>query len=55
LERLEGVKKVRTRFEGREVSVVYDPTRVTVEKLIATIERLGYQARVVTSGEERGK
>lgn len=46
------MKEVRTSFERREVVVTYDPTRVTVEKLIATIERLGYQARVATSGEK---
>jgi len=50
LERLEGVKQVSTSFEKREAYVKYDPQRTTVEKLVATIERLGYKARVAAEG-----
>jgi copper chaperone CopZ len=55
LERRDGVKKVGTNFERREAFVEYDPKLVTEEKLIMTIERLGYKARVATPSEEGGK
>jgi len=55
LERLEGVKKVETNFERRQAFVEYDPKVVTEEKLIMTIERLGYKARVATPSEGEGK
>ncbi len=44
LEGLEGVKKVEASFENKTVRVIYDPQKVTVERLIATIEDLGYRA-----------
>ena len=50
MERLEGVKQVRTSFEKRETYIEYDPKLATVEKLVATIERLGYKARVAAEG-----
>jgi copper chaperone CopZ len=55
LERLDGVKKVETNFERRQAFVEYDPKVVTVDKLIMTIERLGYKARLATPSEGGGK
>jgi copper chaperone CopZ len=55
LERLDGVRRVGTNFERREAFVEYDPKLVTVEKLITTIERLGYKARLATPSEGEGK
>jgi len=49
------VKKVDTNFERRQAFVEYDPKVVTEEKLIMTIERLGYKARVATPSEGEGK
>ncbi|MGH7424931.1 MAG: heavy-metal-associated domain-containing protein [Candidatus Methylomirabilales bacterium] len=55
MERLDDVKRVGTNFERRETSVEYDRKLVTVEKLITTIEHLGYKARVATPNEGGGK
>ncbi len=40
------MSEVRAEFEKRTVKVVYDPDRVTIEKMIATIVDLGYRAEL---------
>ncbi|MFQ5656832.1 MAG: cation transporter [Candidatus Methylomirabilales bacterium] len=46
MEGLDGVSRVEATFEKRRVVVTYDPDQVTIEKMIATIIDLGYQAQV---------
>ena len=44
LERLEGVKEAAVSFEKKEARVRFDPTRVTVDRLVETVNGLGFQA-----------
>jgi copper chaperone CopZ len=48
LERLPGVKRADVRLETEEARVVYDDRRQTPEKLAAAIDRLGFQASILT-------
>jgi copper chaperone CopZ len=48
LERLPGVKRADVRLETEEARVVYDDTKQTPEKLAAAIDRLGFQASILT-------
>lgn len=45
LEDVPGVAEARTSFARAETAVAYDPARVSLETLIATIARSGYAAR----------
>ncbi|MCH7646449.1 MAG: heavy-metal-associated domain-containing protein [Nitrospinae bacterium] len=45
LERLDGVKQVTVTFDPPEAVVEYDPERVTPEKMIASIEQVGFRAK----------
>lgn len=48
LERLPGVKRAKVSRQTEEARVVYDDARQTPEKLAAAIDRLGFQARVLS-------
>lgn len=48
LTRLPGVSKADVSYEKRRALVTYDPGAVTVEKMIAAIQTLGYKATVVS-------
>ncbi len=48
LEDLEGVKKAQTNYAKGECVVEFDPSRVTQEKLLKTIEKEGYKATLWT-------
>ena len=48
MERLPGVKRAHVRLETEEARVVYDDAKQTPEKLAAAIDRLGFQARVLS-------
>ena len=47
LTRLPGVAKADVSYEKGTAVVTYDPTKVTVEQMIAAIKTLGYTATVV--------
>src|SRR5262245_61050146 len=51
LKKLEGVEAVKTDHDRGGVVVTYDDTKVTPERLIERIEKLGYSATVKTAGE----
>ncbi|MGN0190930.1 MAG: heavy-metal-associated domain-containing protein [Candidatus Cryptobacteroides sp.] len=42
-----GVKDLKVDLEKREITVKYDSSRTSVEKLAAAIEKLGYKVEVV--------
>lgn len=44
LKRVDGVTKAQVSFEDRVATVSYDPTKATSEKIIETIEKMGYKA-----------
>ncbi len=48
MERLPGVKRADVRLETEEARVVYDDAKQTPEKLAAAIDRLGFQASMLT-------
>ena len=45
LEDLEGVKSVKTSFAKEECEVAFDEEKLTTEKIIETIQKIGYKAR----------
>lgn len=49
LQRLAGVRKVDVSYDKHLATIVYDPTRVTVEQMIAAVKKLGYTATVHTA------
>jgi copper chaperone CopZ len=48
LERLPGVKRADVRLETEEARVVFDDAKQTPEKLAAAIDRLGFQASMLS-------
>jgi copper chaperone CopZ len=46
LKKLDGVESVKTESEKGEAVVVYDDTKVTPERMVEAVGRLGYQATV---------
>lgn len=52
LQRTDGVLDESTNFETERASVTFDPSRVSQEKIISQIEKLGYTATPVAEGEE---
>ena len=48
MERLPGVKRAVVSREKEEARVEYDNGKITAEKLVAAIDRLGFQASVLT-------
>ena len=46
VKKLAGVESVEASYEQGTARVVYDPAKVTPEKIIAAIEELGYRAKV---------
>ncbi len=53
VKKLEGVEKVEVSHEEGLAKVTYDPEKVTVEKIKAAIEKLGYAAKFEKT-EEKG-
>lgn len=45
LKKLDGVEEVRTDAEKREALVTYDDSKVTTDRMIQAIAKLGYQAK----------
>jgi len=43
VKRVEGVYEVRGNYMNKTLKITYDPDRVSIEKIEAAIERLGYQ------------
>jgi len=50
LKKLDGVEEVKTNPQKMEATVTYDDGKVTPEKMIQTIERLGYKATIKAGG-----
>ena len=48
LERLPGVKRADVRLESGQAKVIYDDAKQTPDKLAAAIDRLGFQAAVLS-------
>jgi copper chaperone CopZ len=46
LRRLDGVRQAEVNFDEKRARVVYNPRRVTPERMVRAIEDLGYHARV---------
>lgn len=46
LKKLDGVTNVRTDAEKKEAVVTYDDSKVTAERMVQTIEKLGYKAKM---------
>ena len=53
VKKLDGVEKVEASHEEGLAKVTYDPEKVTVEKIKAAIEKLGYSAELEKT-EEKG-
>lgn len=49
LKKLDGVESVKTESEKGEAIVVYDETKVTPERMIEAVSRLGYKATIKNS------
>jgi mercuric ion binding protein len=49
LEKLDGVEDVRTDHQNQEAVIRYDDTKVAPDRLIQTVERIGYQAAIKTA------
>lgn len=47
LEELDGVEKSKTNYAEMKTIVVFDPTRVTLEKIIEVISLLKYEVKLV--------
>lgn len=47
LERLDGVTKAEVSYEQRRAVVTYDPSKVTVEQMVAAVATLKYKAALV--------
>lgn len=45
LEDLEGVKSVNTNYAKSETEIEFDEAKVTIEKIIKSIEKTGYKAQ----------
>lgn len=54
LTRLPGVSNADVSYEHRRALVTYDPGKVTVEKMIAAIQTLGYKATVNSQASNGG-
>ena len=48
LEDLEGVNSVKTSYAKQECEIEFDEDKVTDEKIVETIKKSGYQAKLVT-------
>lgn len=44
LEEVEGVEKAQTSYAKTETEVEFDPGKVSLEKIVATIKKTGYTA-----------
>jgi len=42
-----GVKDIKVELDKKEVTVIYNPAKTTVEKLKKAIEELGYSCKVI--------
>lgn len=47
LERLPGVKKVEVSLEQAQARVEFDDAKISPEKLVSTIDLLGFQAKLL--------
>jgi copper chaperone CopZ len=47
LERLPGVKKVDVSLEKAQARVEFDDARISLDKLVATIDLLGFRAKLL--------
>lgn len=47
LEDLEGIKTVKTNYAKQESEVEYDQSKVDLKKILFTIEKTGYQAKLI--------
>jgi len=54
LKKLDGVEDVKTDMQNGEATVTYDDAKVSPEKMIPAIERLGYKARLRTAAATSG-
>jgi copper chaperone len=52
LKTISGVSKSKTKLESGISKITYDDTKVTLEKLISTIEERGYTAKVSAKGKK---
>jgi copper chaperone CopZ len=48
LERLPGGKRAQVSLEKAEARVDFDDAKISAEKLVAAIDRLGFQAKLVS-------
>ena len=46
LEDLDGVKEAKTHYAKQHTQVTFDPEKLAVEKIVAAISKLGYEAIV---------
>jgi len=46
LEDLDGLKDARTSYVRQETAVEFDQDRLDIQKVIASIEKIGYKARI---------
>jgi copper chaperone CopZ len=47
LERLPGVKKAEVSLEKAQARVEFDDAKITADKLVAAIDRLGFKAKLL--------
>ncbi len=52
MERLPGVRKAEVSFEKAQARVEFDDTKISPDKLVAAIDRLGFKAKLL--GVEAG-
>jgi len=48
LERLPGVRKAEVSLEKAQARVEFDDEKISPEKLVAAIDRLGFQAKILS-------
>ena len=54
LERLDGVTKAEVDYEQKRAVVTYDPSKVTVARMITAVATLKYTATVIAPGVQPG-
>ncbi len=52
LEGLDGIKEVTVSFRQKKVDVLYDPEKVMIQDMISVIERIGFKAKIMETGNE---
>lgn len=50
-----GVKKIETNLEKKEVAIIYDAEKTTVEKIVEAFKKIGYETTTVSDNKVEKK